>query len=173
MNIFYLHHLQRKCARWYVDRHVIKMILETCQLLCTAIWLSGGEAYCKPTHQNHPCSIWTRASKQNWKWLRRLGIALCKEYTFRYNKTHKLESVIRNLSVPNLPDLEFQCPPCAMPDQYKIENNVIMSYRNYYCKGKAHLHFWKNQKPAFKNRKIPKFIREYYSLNSQEDSPPP
>jgi hypothetical protein len=39
MNIFVLHWKQRKCARWHVDKHVVKMILETCQLLYTAHWV--------------------------------------------------------------------------------------------------------------------------------------
>ena len=38
MNIFILHLNQRKIARWHVDKHVIKMLLETCQLLYTAHW---------------------------------------------------------------------------------------------------------------------------------------
>jgi hypothetical protein len=39
MNIFVLHWKQRKCARWHVDKHVVKMLLETCQLLYTAHWV--------------------------------------------------------------------------------------------------------------------------------------
>jgi hypothetical protein len=38
MNIFALHWKQRKAARWHVDKHVVKMILEYCQLLYTAHW---------------------------------------------------------------------------------------------------------------------------------------
>jgi hypothetical protein len=38
MNIFVLHWKQRKCARWHVDKHVVKMLLEYCQLLYTAHW---------------------------------------------------------------------------------------------------------------------------------------
>lgn len=41
MNIFILHWNPRKCARWHVDKHVVKMILETCQLLYTAHWISA------------------------------------------------------------------------------------------------------------------------------------
>lgn len=40
MNIFVLHWKPRKCARWHVDKHVVKMILETCQLLYTAHWIA-------------------------------------------------------------------------------------------------------------------------------------
>lgn len=168
MNIFYLHHDPKICARWYVDRHVVKMILETCQLLCTAIWLSGGIAYCKPTHTNHPSAIWTRANKSNWKWLRQLGLALCEEYTFRYGKTHKLEKIIRELTVPNIPKGDFVQPPQAMPDEYKHEDSII-AYRNYYVLGKAHLHFWKSRH-AWKKRDIPPFIQEASKINKNMET---
>ena len=38
MNIFALHWKTRKAARWHVDRHICKMIIEYCQLLYTAHW---------------------------------------------------------------------------------------------------------------------------------------
>lgn len=158
MNIFYLHFNTKKCARYHVDRHVVKMILETCQILCSAIWMCGGEAHCKLTHKNHPSCIWARQSKHNWFWLKKLGKALCQEYTHRYGKVHKLESVIRELKVPDLPEIEFTQPTQAMPDIYKCEDSVT-AYRKYYIEGKKHLHMWKNRH-AWKNRKIPKFILE-------------
>lgn len=163
MNIFYLHHNPRKCAKWHVDRHVVKMILETCQLLCTAIWLSGGTAHCKATHKNHPSAIWARANKSNWLWLQSLGIELCKEYTFRYGKRHKLEPIIAALIVPNIPDGDFYPPTPAMPDQYKIGNSMLC-YRYYYAEGKKHLHNWATRH-AWKNRTIPSFIQNYKRSN--------
>jgi hypothetical protein len=158
MNIFYLHHNPKRCAKWHVDRHVVKMILETCQLLCSAIWLSGGTAYCKLTHANHPSAIWTRANKSNWNWLKELGIALCEEYTYRYGKIHALDSVIRELEVPDIPDGDFFPPTPAMSDEYKASDSIT-SYRNYYILGKSHLHFWKTRH-AWKNRNIPSFIQK-------------
>jgi len=168
MNIFYLHKRTRKCAMYHVDRHVVKMILETCQLLCTAIWVSIREGKEKPnreeppfksTHEKHPSAIWTRESKENWKWLRRLGKELCKEYTYRYNKIHKCESIIQSLKCPNLPDKEFTQPLQAMPDEYKHKNSII-AYRKYYLHGKKHLHLWTNRH-AWKNRNVPKFILKF------------
>ena len=52
MNIFYLHHDPKLCAQYHVDKHVVKMILETAQLLSTAHWLSGGEGPYRATHKN-------------------------------------------------------------------------------------------------------------------------
>lgn len=42
MNIFYLSHDHAQCAQWHVDKHVVKMILESCQLLSTARRLIDG-----------------------------------------------------------------------------------------------------------------------------------
>ena len=160
MNIFYLHTDPRICAMWHCDRHCVKMILEYAQLLCTAIWLSGGKAYCKPTHQNHPSAIWARSNKNNWLWLQSLALELCKEYTFRYNRQHKLEPIIIDLKVPNLSSEPFFQPPQAMPDMYKGDDS-IEAYRRYYIHGKSHLHYWKSRH-AWKGREIPEFILDKF-----------
>lgn len=151
MNIFFLHLDPKQCAKLHVDKHVVKMILETAQLLCSAIWLSGKKAPYKLTHKNHPCAVWTRANKENWKWLKQLGLSLCEEYTYRYGKIHKTQTVIENLECPNLENGSFHVPPQAMPDKYKNKTNTIRAYRCFYTFEKAHLHSWKN-------REIPKFI---------------
>lgn len=166
MNIFFLHLRTKLCAQYHVDRHVVKMILETAQLLCTAIWVLGGTAPLKETHKNHPSAIWARSGRVNWKWLRKLGLSLCEEYTFRYGKTHKLEPVLRDLKPPtNLPDVPFTPPPQAMPDVYKESGGTVLdsikAYRKYYVSGKKHLHLWKNRH-AWKNRNVPSFILKEY-----------
>lgn len=150
---------------YHVDRHVVKMILEISQLLCTALWLApdfdpeNPPPY-KKTHENHPSAIWTRASKANWKWLKKLGLALCEEYTYRYGKVHKTEEVLRKIKCPNLPNKEFTFPPQAMPDEYKHKNSIV-AYRNYYILGKAHLHL-KKKGHCWKNRNPPPFILEIF-----------
>lgn len=157
MNIFYLHHDPKKCAQYHLNRHVVKMILETCQLLCTALWMCGLEAPMKKTHHNHPSAVWARASKANFLWLQQLGLELCYEYTFRYGKIHKCQKIIKSLKVPDsLADTRFTQPTQAMPDEYK-RSNSILAYRMYYAYGKTHLHNWEQK--AWKNREIPKFIR--------------
>jgi hypothetical protein len=160
MNIFFLHLIPTLCAMYHVDRHVVKMILETSQLLCTAIWCTGKEAPYKKTHENHPSAIWTRASKENWRWLKRLGIALCEEYEYRYGKHHKSRAILEGIECPDLPDLPFTQPTQAMPNEYKNEDSII-AYRNYYLYGKKHLHSWKTRH-AWKNRGVPPFILEVY-----------
>lgn len=146
MNFFYLDENPEKCAEYMVDKHVVKMILEHCQLLSTTQHLSGIESLYKPTHVNHPCAIWTRESLSNYKLLIEFTKAICKEYTFRYKKNHASESILYYCEnvVPNLPDVGLTEIRLAMPDYCKI-GTAVESYRNYYRKEKAHIASWKNR----------------------------
>jgi len=134
MNIFVLDLEPKKCAEYHVDRHAVKMILETSQLLCGVHWVTGGEAPYKLSHKNHPCSIWARECYDNYVWLCDLGMELCKEYTYRYGKRHKSQDIIEWCIVnkPNIP-INGDITPfaLAMPDECKI-GNVVESYRNIY-----------------------------------------
>jgi hypothetical protein len=146
MNIFYLDEDVKKCAEYHCDKHCIKMILETAQLLASAHWVSGSSAPYKLTHKNHPSAVWTRQSLSNYRWLCQLGLALCKEYTHRYEKIHKTQEVITWL-INNLPDIEdigFIEPPKAMADSYKLET-AVASYRNYYQIAKSRFATWKRR----------------------------
>ena len=80
MNIFYLDSDIELNAKYHNDKHVVKMILESAQLLCGVHWYLGRSAPYKFSHKNHPCSIWTRSSINNYNYLCKLGKALCKEY---------------------------------------------------------------------------------------------
>jgi hypothetical protein len=147
MNIFFLDFDTKKCAQYHCDKHVVKMILETAQLLCGVHWVIGSEAPYKLSHKNHPCAIWTRNSLSNYLYLCDLGLELCKEYTYRYGKRHKSQDIIEwcLTNKPNIHDVDFTTPPLAMDNQYKIGNDVIESYRNYYIKGKKDIVCWKNR----------------------------
>lgn len=151
MNIFVLDQRPSKAAKWHCDRHVVKMILETAQLLCSVYSHQGIETKYKPTHKNHPCAIWARQSRPNFDWLCRLGLELCAEYTERFNKIHKSEDVIV-WCINHASQLDFPFDlrtafALAMPDEYKISNDPVECYREYYRKGKTHLHQWKQNKP--------------------------
>jgi hypothetical protein len=97
MNIFVTDNCPVKSAKFLDNKRVVKMCLETAQMLCTAISSFGVNTPYKPTHRNHPCNVWVRESKENWLWLYQHGIALCEEYTRRYHKTHKCEGIIRSI----------------------------------------------------------------------------
>lgn len=151
MNIFFLDFDTKKCAKYHCDKHVIKMILESAQLLCSVHHVTNGSAPYKLSHKNHPCSIWVRSSLSNYLYLCELGLELCREYTYRYDKRHKSQDVIEWClnNKPNIHDVDFTSPPLAMDDEYKIGQDVIESYRNYYRKGKRHLVSWKKREMPF------------------------
>jgi len=167
MNIFILDKDSTTNARYHVDKHVVKMILESAQLLCTAHhvayhfpekqgFLSPAERKqvaasphikipYKPTHLNHPCAIWVRESTENYKYLLHLATDLNAEYGFRYGKMHKsYTEVIEKLPkfyTDNTNKTDFAL---CMPEQYK-SSDPVESYRKYYKAEKAHLASWKNR----------------------------
>jgi len=169
MNIFYLDEEPRKCAQYHCDKHVVKMILEYCQLLSTAHRvLDGVESFgltsngrkikrwfmedpikeldlYKATHVNHPSAVWCRESSINYLWLHSLLANLMVEYKIRYNnKQHKCESKILKLGFPpiNSPQIPMTSIPLCMPDKYKVEC-PIQSYRNFYINEKVAFARWK------------------------------
>lgn len=142
MNIFYLDEDPVLAAQAQCDKHVVKMILESAQLLCTAHWvLDTGAPYTtqvkfyKATHVNHPCSKWVRHSQCNYNWLVKHALALCEEYSYRYNRIHASLWTIAYCSLNSIPvdNLAYKptTPALAMPDIYKT-HDPIGSYRDYY-----------------------------------------
>lgn len=119
MNIFYIDRDPVQAAEWMVDKHVVKMILESAQLLSTAHRVLDGRQVTEQkyvngsmppryrnmkryklddaredviyvaTHINHPSAVWCRTSIQNYDWLVDHFFALMREYTYRYGKEHK------------------------------------------------------------------------------------
>lgn len=154
MNIFVLDLDPKKCAEYHCDKHVVKMILESAQLLCNAHHLQYtilGDLY-QATHMNHPCAVWVRKSTSNYDWLASLGIELCLEYQHRYGKTHKTTNLMCSLrdNYPlNLPIGELTPFAQAMPDVYKNED-VVKAYQSYYINEKKHiLKYTKQNIPDF------------------------
>ena len=151
MNIFVLDKNPVIAAQMQCDRHVVKMVLESAQMLCTAVNVLGGEARYKTAHVNHPCSVWARQSLGNFIWLYDHGMALAKEYTERYGKRHKSEEVIQNCmdEIRPLPlyDLKRTPHPLCMPDVYKT-TDVVESYRSFYIGDKSRFAQWNKTRPA-------------------------
>ena len=135
MNIFYLDRDPYEAARLQCDRHVVKMILETAQLLSTAHnELDGGQIAYKSTHKNHPSAVWVRQSRHNYRWLRRHFLALGDEYTRRYGKVHAtIQKHSETLLWPpnNIPDGGFADPPQCIPDECK-RDDAVLGYQVYY-----------------------------------------
>jgi hypothetical protein len=147
MNIFVLDLDPVKAAQYQCDRHVVKMVLESAQLLCSA----HESAPYKRTHYNHPSAVWTRSSLSNYKWLLAHAYGLAAEYTERYGKEHKCVEVLNwcRDNDPGIPDLGLTSFAQAMPDQYKNSDPVV-AYRTYYIKDKVKIAKWKhNNVPAW------------------------
>lgn len=143
----------REAAAHHGDKHVIKMILESVQMLITChhhmnvdpLWKESFERHCgrapyKPTHSNHPCNKWIRETSMNYEWLACLAEALCEEKNIRWtsSRPHACEPMVRWLR-ENCPSASgpLTPPPKAMPEEYKVEGvdfeASLQSYKNYYA----------------------------------------
>ena len=135
MNIFYLSKDPARAASYMYNRHVVKMILESAQLLCTAHRELGNDNVpYKATHKNHPSAVWTRSSASSYNWVYKHMMALGDEYTRRYGKVHlTIEKCADALSTPpaGIACIDFIEPPQCMPDQYKADD-AVTGYWNYY-----------------------------------------
>ncbi len=146
MNIFFLDEQPNRSASNMADRHVIKMILESAQMLSTAHRILDGREYLevknnrqikrwrlddtekealfyKATHVNHPSAVWSRENSANYKWLYRHYFHLLREYTLRYNKFHKCSELLLPLfdAPKNIVHSDhISIPPCAMDDEFKL-----------------------------------------------------
>ena len=144
MNIFILDKDIEKCAQYHCDQHVIKMILESVQMLCTALNKKGFNTPYKSTHVKHPCVLWVEESFGNYSWLKNLALALNAEYRFRFEKDsdHKSIFVLNELSnyiYENRGLTEFAQ---AMPDKYKIPGDAVKAYRQFYLGEKMRFAKW-------------------------------
>jgi len=148
MNIFILDLDIAKCVRYHCDQHVVKMILESVQIACTALNERGFATPYKSTHVKHPCIIWAGASYDNLVWLKKLTYALNDEFKYRYQKDvdHSSISVLRqieNLKFEAIGMTEF---PQAMPDEYKVPGDPVQAYRNFYNGEKLKFARWTRRK---------------------------
>jgi len=150
MNIFVFDLDPVKAATYFCDKHVVKMPLETAQMMCTALTLKGVSAPYKPCHVNHPCSIWVRQNKSNFTWLYNHGKSICAEYTKRYGKIHKSEAIIDLCFtfIDHFEDGDITPFAMALPAQYKSDD-VVESYRIYFINDKKHIFQWKNCEPPY------------------------
>ena len=163
MNIFYLAHEPTICAEYHADRHSIKMVLEYAQLLSTAHRFLDGTQFTGLSKTGRKKVKYvlpdSRESILYYKWLHNLLVALCREYTFRYGRVHKVDScglmqVLKQ--VPNnIPQGTFTEPTPAMPDEVKVPGDSIKSYRNYYINNKQHLASWRGK---VNSRPIPEWF---------------
>lgn len=166
MNIFILDSDPSVAARMLHDKHVVKMILETAQILGTVADRHGidGDFY-KPTHQHHPCTLWAGDSYSNAQWLIRHGLAMSEEYSFRFAKSHaseeKIRTAHRSFLSGKFPWFTMTDPAQAMPEQYRVPGNAIQAYRSYYLGEKLHQSRWTR-------RPVPELFKESYDMTKKD-----
>ncbi len=177
MNIFVLDECPVQSAQMQCDKHIVKMPLETAQMLCSVFHRhgQGDKVPYKEAHKNHPCTLWAGDSADNFCWLVQHGMELCFEYTRRYNKIHKCQQVIMDLRETDWGTLQYQdmekTPhPQCMPDEYKstelrIHSNTVRAYRRYYVNDKKDIAKWE------KGRPMPDWYdvgNDYYKMTEKE-----
>lgn len=134
MNIFVLDNDIEKCAEYHCDQHVVKMTLESVQILCTALNKKGMATPYKSTHIKHPCVLWVEESYANFLWLQHLAVALNREYRYRFAKNvdHKSMAVLGAISQYRYEDQGLTEFAQAMPEKYKVPGDAVKAYRRFY-----------------------------------------
>lgn len=156
MNIFFLDRNPAKAAAYHCDKHTVKMIVESAQLLSTAHRVLDGDdkgtlsderdaVLYRATHKNHPSAIWVRESVDHYRWVHDLLYYLIWEYKTRYglDKQHKCQNLQPFLlNAPhNIKISPWVDPPQCMPDDVKHPITVY-AYRLYYAKYKSTFAKW-------------------------------
>ena len=137
MNIFILDGDPIIAAQSQCDKHVVKMLLESAQMLSTTHRFFGDDSpvYYKSVHVNHPCTAWTRQTSSNYLWHLAYWTALCDEYSYRYQKMHKTDQRLRQ-ALGRLPDelpTGEQTPfAIAVGDCSFVHTDAVDIYRQYY-----------------------------------------
>ena len=158
MNIFFLDEAPYKSAEYLCDKHIPKMILESAQMLSTAVQRYTGriEELYKPAYPNHPMTKWVGDCRDNFEWAMRNAHGIHEEYVSRYSKVHKSSNILNIIWNDNLkkeiPEGNFTTPPQCMPDEYK-NKNYVTAYRKYYQGEKKYFAKWE------KGRSVPKWWR--------------
>ena len=152
MNIFVKHPDPSVSAQCLPDKHIVKMPLETCQMLsivCSEEWghsygkiyRNDGQPYQtkKGAFRNHPCTIWANDTLENAWWLLTHGLALCAEYTHRYGKIHSCQRPLQETThlLPSADHTKHTPFVFAGPDEYKHDKSIdIFTAYKYYIASK-------------------------------------
>jgi hypothetical protein len=185
MNLFAVDHDPVKAAECLPSKLIVKMPLETCQMLAVNLgplylnWghirRKDGQPYGHKGFRNHPSTIWGRMTHENMAWMITHGLALCGEYSRRYGKVHA--STIGLLDAKKLFEANTGLPLSvwrkvtgfarAMPEKLKNDSAIddVTAYRLYVNGYKAYAE-WKRRpeaKPSWWNESL---FNECLSRNS-------
>jgi hypothetical protein len=165
MNIFILDLNMENSAKYLVDKHCVKMILEHCQILCSALHINPdlkqqlgiNDIPYKLTHAKHPCVIWASKNYNNYCYLVAYTNAINREYKYRYAKDHKSYLLLKNcklisskfITLGKSLAIEELSPAKCMPLDCQTES-IVDSYRCYYKNYKQHIFSWtKRRSPSW------------------------
>jgi len=154
MNIFFLHKDPQWAANALCDKHVPKMLLESAQMLSTAVRrhktkFENYDKIYKSAYPNHPMTKWVGDTRTNFRWALENAVFISQEYCKRFKKIHKSSEVINNIyDAKYMEDIPTQMhpdyittPPQCMPDEYK-DDDYVTAYRKYYKGAKAYFAKW-------------------------------
>lgn len=183
MNIFRLDDNPVIAAQLQCDKHVVKMIVESAQMLSTVHRMLDGQletrlsatgrkskyynhdmddVLYRAVHHNHPSTVWTRESKVNYEWHYAHFIGLCEEYEYRYGKQHatygKLKDVLAIVptNIPDIPETRFKLAMGANPE-CQFPEDPVKSYRLFYQTKQDRF------KMVWTNRPIPEWFEVKYA----------
>jgi len=191
MNLFILDQNPDTAARLQCDKHVVKMIVESAQMLSTAHRMLDGIELIKPSvsgktnvkhwrltgkkeemlykavHTGHPCTVWTMESSTNYGWHLVHFVALCDEYTYRYGKVHKTSELIPYLmelprNIKEGPLTPFKLAMKSNPE-CMFPDDPVKSYRMFYQTKQDRF------KMAWTKREIPEWFNGSTGQNQSAD----
>lgn len=179
MNIFYLHDSPAIAASLHCDQHIHKMILETAQLLSTAMhirfptfpaYASISPMLYKPAYVAHPCAIWARQTNGNMLWLCELALSLQSERESVANcGEHASIPVIRIVqefihtinpysSFNNDHTPHVFCGPATI--SHRIGMSTIQRYKEFYRRKAQRWPLDSGIHMSYKGRPVPDFLQD-------------
>jgi hypothetical protein len=189
MNLFVLAKDPIEAAKLQCNAHIVKMTVESAQMLSTAHRMLDGyvekntsksgkrqvdhwihpdpfldKVLYKAVHFKHPCTVWTMKSNNNYTWHYVHFVALCEEFTYRYGKPHstevKLKEVLKQLP-KNIPVGYFTPQPLAMGSNPECmnPNDIVGSYRAFYQTKQERF------KMSWKKRPVPEWFQYKENTN--------
>lgn len=138
MNIFWTDPDPITAAISLPDCHVVKMPVESVQMLVSACIRHGQQPAVTTAagtihrggYAAHPCTIWTGGSRENALWLWQHAMALCLEFRHRYGHDHACRQQLRQVwpSLGLMPSIGLTPPALAMPVELQ-GTDPVESYR--------------------------------------------
>lgn len=140
MNIFVVDENPAAAARDLHDAHVVKMILESAQMMSSALWAHGQSAPYRQAYKSHPCTLWVGTARDNFEWISCHALALADEYERRFKRVHASRAVVTFATSKAyvIPAGALSPHPLAMPDVYRGDRTsaptalAVQLYRGYY-----------------------------------------